>query len=95
MTCLNTKENSNDILLLDSGCRNHMIGLKGLIRNIDESVKLQVQLGDGKHVQAEGKGVIAVRTKSGIEKQVHDVLYSWLSSQSLNYWTISSKGLFN
>lgn len=45
-----------------------MTCLKGVFKNIDELVKLQVQLGDGKKVQAEGKCVIIVKTKSSNEK---------------------------
>ncbi|GKU85713.1 hypothetical protein SLEP1_g340 [Rubroshorea leprosula] len=54
---------------------NHMIGVRSLFRTIDETVKLKVRLGDNKQVQIEGKGIIAIRTKSGIEKLIHDVYY--------------------
>ncbi|GKV51302.1 hypothetical protein SLEP1_g57970 [Rubroshorea leprosula] len=54
-----------DLWFLDSGCSNHMIGVRSLFRNIDETVKLKVRLGDKKQVQIEGKGTIAIRTKSG------------------------------
>ncbi|GKV51061.1 hypothetical protein SLEP1_g57737 [Rubroshorea leprosula] len=50
-------------------------GVRSLFRNIDETVKLKVRLGDNKQVQIEGKGTIAIRTKSSIEKLIHDVYY--------------------
>ena len=35
----------------------------------------QIKLGDGKLQQVEGRGVVAVYTKGGIKKLIHDVLY--------------------
>ncbi|GKV47717.1 hypothetical protein SLEP1_g54586 [Rubroshorea leprosula] len=40
-------------------------GVRSLFRNIDETVKLKVRLGDNKQVQIEGKGTIAIRTNVG------------------------------
>ncbi|XP_044478092.1 uncharacterized protein LOC123205234 [Mangifera indica] len=68
LTCMNPKEINCDLWFLDSGCSNHMTGIKSLFQNIDESVKLQVHLGNDKQVQIEGKGTVAVKTKSGIER---------------------------
>lgn len=75
LTCLDTNQIRDDVWLLDSGCSNHMTGVKDIFKCIDDSTKIQVQLGDGKRVQAEGKGVITVKLKSGDERQIHDVLY--------------------
>lgn len=52
-----------------------MTGERGLFQTMDESVQLKVGLGDGKQVQIEGKGTIAIKTKSGIKKLIHDVYY--------------------
>lgn len=60
---------------LDSGCSNHMTGMKKHFQNIDESVKLQVKLGNNKEIQIEGKGTVAIKTESGTEKLIHDVYY--------------------
>ncbi|GKV16453.1 hypothetical protein SLEP1_g27093 [Rubroshorea leprosula] len=49
--------------------------VRSLFQNINEIVKLTVWLGDNEKVQIEGKGTIAIRTKSGIEKLIHDVYY--------------------
>ncbi|KAL6324297.1 hypothetical protein AAG906_007415 [Vitis piasezkii] len=51
---------SNNIWFLDSGCSNHMTGIKSLFKELDESHKLKVKLGDDKQVQVEGKGTVAV-----------------------------------
>lgn len=52
-----------------------MTGVKEIFQNLDETVKLPVYLGDNKQVQAEVKGTILIRDKSGNEKFIHDVLY--------------------
>ncbi|WKA12164.1 hypothetical protein VitviT2T_029580 [Vitis vinifera] len=41
---------SNNIWFLDSGCSNHMTGIKSLFKELDESHKLKVKLGDDKQV---------------------------------------------
>ena len=45
----------NNIWFLDSGCSNHMSGIKSKFRDIDETHKLKVRLGDNKYIQVEGK----------------------------------------
>ena len=42
---------SNDIWFLDSGCSNHMSGIKSIFRYIDETHKLNVRLGDNKQIK--------------------------------------------
>nr|XP_019704692.2 uncharacterized protein LOC109505617 [Elaeis guineensis] len=46
----------------DSGCSNHMTGVKEIFQNLDESVKVSVYLDDNKQVQSEGKDTIVIRT---------------------------------
>lgn len=48
-----------------------MTGERGLFQTMDESVQLKVGLGDGKQVQIEGKGTIAIKTKSGLRNRRH------------------------
>ncbi|PKA46730.1 Retrovirus-related Pol polyprotein from transposon TNT 1-94 [Apostasia shenzhenica] len=63
------------VWFLDSGCSNHMTGNKSLFCNIDESIKLEVRLGDDKKVCIQGKGTIAVKEKSGTKRLIHNVYY--------------------
>ena len=46
-----------------------------LFVKIDENFSNSVILGDGKSERVEGKGVIAVQSRSGEQKFIHDVLY--------------------
>ncbi|XP_073301409.1 uncharacterized protein [Primulina huaijiensis] len=50
----------NDVWFLDSGCPNHMTGNKSLFKELDESQKMQVRLGDNELIQVEGKVTIVV-----------------------------------
>lgn len=52
-----------------------MSGVKDIFLHLDESVKLQVQLGHDKQVQVDGRDTIVARTKSGKEKHLDNVLY--------------------
>lgn len=51
------------VLFLDSGCSNHMAGTKSMFKEIDESNKSEVCLGDEKTLRVEGKGTIAIKTE--------------------------------
>ena len=66
---------SNDIWFLDSGCSNHMLGIKSIFRDIDETHKLNVRLGDNKQIQVEGKGTIEVKTNQGKVKYLDNVFF--------------------
>ena len=66
---------SNDIWFLDSGCSNHMSGIKSIFRDIDETHKLNVRLGDNKQIQVEGKGTIEVKTNQGKVKYLDNVFF--------------------
>ncbi|XP_010267663.1 PREDICTED: uncharacterized protein LOC104604813 [Nelumbo nucifera] len=66
---------SNGVWLLDSGCSNHMSRTKSLFKELDESQKSEVRLGDNKQMQVEGKCTIAIKTSQGNVKLLHDVQY--------------------
>ncbi|GKV09408.1 hypothetical protein SLEP1_g20916 [Rubroshorea leprosula] len=84
LTSLIPNVSNSDLWFLDSGCSNHMTGVRGLFRNFNETVKLKVRLGDNKQVQIEGKGTIAIRTKSenGYLVEFHDGLCEIKCSKS-------------
>ncbi|KAL3500670.1 hypothetical protein ACH5RR_039763 [Cinchona calisaya] len=50
----------SDIWFLDSGYSNHITGIKSLFKELDESHKLKLRVGDGKQMQVEGKGTVAI-----------------------------------
>ena len=60
---------------MDSGCSNHMSGTRSLFKELDESQKREVHLGDNKPMKVEGKGTIAIKTTQGNVKLLHDVQY--------------------
>ncbi|KAG6393809.1 hypothetical protein SASPL_144383 [Salvia splendens] len=51
----------NDVWFVDSGCSNHMCFNKEMFKELDESRKIQVRLGDDKSIQFEGKGTVGVK----------------------------------
>lgn len=75
MACFHSNENMNGIWFLDSGCSNHMTSEKSSFQCLDESIKMQVKLGDDKQLHVEGKGTIAITTSSGKTKYLDDVFY--------------------
>ncbi|CAE5965681.1 unnamed protein product [Arabidopsis arenosa] len=66
---------SKTVWYLDSGCSNHMSGIKSMFKEIDESYKLKVKLGDDKEVQVEGRGIVVVHNGDGNLKLIYDVYY--------------------
>lgn len=52
-----------------------MSEVKGLFKELDESHKLKVRLRDDKEIRVEGKGTVALSTKGGQIKLLHDVQY--------------------
>jgi len=68
-TMINDKK-SGEIWFLDSGCSNHVTGNQTIFEELNKNYSSHVELGDGKHVKIEGKGVIAVHTSQGISRQL-------------------------
>ena len=68
---------SNDasIWYLDNGASNHMTGIRGHFKDIDESVTGRVRFGDGSYVQIKGKGSILLGCRNQEQKVVSDVYY--------------------
>jgi len=57
----------------DSGCSNHMTCIKSLFKELDETQKIKVQLGNRKEIQVEGKDTVGVHTSHGKEKMLDNV----------------------
>lgn len=75
MAHLYTNKVSHDAWFVDSGCSNHMTGNRLLFKELDESQKLQVRLGDNKQMQVEGRGIVTVETSNGKVKLLSDVFF--------------------
>ena len=69
----------NDVWFVDSGCSNHMCSNKEMFKELDESRKIQVRLGDDKSIQVEGKGTVAVKDGHGNTKLIYDsiLFHTW------------------
>ena len=63
------------VWVVDSGCSNHMTGQRNLFRELDETQKQIVKLGDNKEINIEGKGTVSLRTSYGEVKLLHDVQF--------------------
>lgn len=61
--------------IVDSGCSNHMTGLKSIFETLDESQKQCVRLGDDKEIAVEGRRTVAIKSGDGQVKLLHDVQY--------------------
>lgn len=66
---------SSDIWFVDSGCSNHMSCSRSLFKDLDETKKSDVRLGDDKQVQVEGKGTVVIKDIQGETKLVPDVQF--------------------
>ena len=75
-------ESSDDTWFLDSGCSNHMTSLRFLFKELDESYKIKVRMGDDKQMQVEGKGIVAI-SSGGNVKLLHNVLFVPKLTQNL------------
>ena len=69
------KKTPNNVWFLDSGCSNHMSGTKSLFKDLDESKKSNVRLGDNKKIQVEGEGTVSIMTSQGNAKILEDVMF--------------------
>ncbi|KAD5803372.1 hypothetical protein E3N88_14732 [Mikania micrantha] len=69
-------KNNSHLWFLDSGCSNHMTGSKGIFTSLDEAFKLEVNLGDKKKLNVEGKGTVRISMKDDRYKLLDDVYYA-------------------
>lgn len=75
MTYENHQSASRDVWYIDSACSNHLTGNKEKFKDLDETQKSLVRLGDDKQVQVEGKGTVAVNFH-GKERLIRNVRYA-------------------
>ena len=68
--------------LVGSGCTYHMSYDVGLFLKLDKSITSKVKVGNGKHVQLKGKGVVTIEA-TPCTRFIFDVLFVPEISQSL------------
>nr|GEY64297.1 hypothetical protein [Tanacetum cinerariifolium] len=75
MTYTSSDVLTNDVWYLDSACTNHVTGDKSKFKDLDESVRSRVRLGDDKQLYIEGCGtvILTIRDKC---KLIKDVQYA-------------------
>ncbi|KAG6509698.1 hypothetical protein ZIOFF_027698 [Zingiber officinale] len=79
----NTVQDMNEIWFLDSGCSNHVTGIKKNFVELDKNYNSLLELGDSKKLKIEGKGVVSVFSAEGQQKRMHDVFYTPEIAQNL------------
>ena len=60
--------------MVNSGCSNHMTNDVNIFKNLENSFKSRVKLGNGEYINVKGKGAITIKTSSST-KFIRDVLY--------------------
>ena len=63
LECNVVQEIPHDIWYLDSSCSNHMTGNSSLFSSLDDSIQIDVTLGNNVQVTVLGKGTASVLTK--------------------------------
>lgn len=73
MVYCDTHNVAESLWLVNSGCSNRMIGMKKLSRELDETYKIKIKLGDNKEMQVEEKGIVAMEISQGKVKIIREV----------------------
>ena len=71
--CHSSLHGDNKAWYIDSGCSNHMCEDRNIFVQLDTTINPKVRMGNGAVAEAQGKGTVAINTKSGI-KYIRDVL---------------------
>jgi len=58
---------------VNSGRSNHMSSAKSMFKELNESLKSKVRLGEAKQLEVEGRATIAIKTEQGNAKLLYDV----------------------
>ena len=70
-----TEEVTKEAWYIDSGCSHHMTGDKTKFKELDETVKSIVRLGDDKQFKIEGRGTVSI-TPGKQAKHIKDVHFA-------------------
>ncbi|XP_039118267.1 uncharacterized protein LOC120254186 [Dioscorea cayenensis subsp. rotundata] len=63
------------VWLINSGCSNHMSGIREHFHDLDENIQQVVRLGDGKTIKVEGVGTVKFQTNNGKIKYLKEVQF--------------------
>ncbi|XP_075076448.1 uncharacterized protein LOC142163093 [Nicotiana tabacum] len=63
------------IWFVDSGCSHHMSRERSAFRELDETKRRRIWLGDNKEIHVEGEDTVAVQTSQGKVKLIQNVLF--------------------
>ncbi|XP_039118035.1 uncharacterized protein LOC120253897 [Dioscorea cayenensis subsp. rotundata] len=66
---------ASSVWLIDSGCSNHMSGIREHFHDLDENVQQVARLGDGKTIKVEGVGTVEFQTNNGKIKYLKEVQF--------------------
>ncbi|XP_047270532.1 uncharacterized protein LOC124899623 [Capsicum annuum] len=77
----NIASQDHDVWLVDSGCTHHMTANLNNFERLDKNYFFKVRVGNGRLLDAKGKGAVVVQILSGI-KLIFDVLFVPEISQS-------------
>ncbi|XP_023755295.1 uncharacterized protein LOC111903769 [Lactuca sativa] len=75
MTYGNQASRKKEIWYIDSACSNHITGTREKFKNLDESEKSRVKLGDDKVVTIKGTGTVTISIE-GKDKLIKDVHFA-------------------
>jgi len=77
MLMVTTKEDQRcgEEWYLDSGCSTHMTGRRDWFSSFDQSHRNKVKFANDSTLNAEGVGVVCIRSKNGDQAFINDVLY--------------------
>lgn len=67
---------ATEVWYVDSGSSHHMSGEKSAFKELDESFKIEVKLGNDHEIKVEGRGTIAIRNQNGNVKFLDDVYFA-------------------
>ena len=70
-----TTQEMESLWFLDNGCSNHMTDIYSLFKDIDDTYRMKVRLGDDKQMQVEGKGIVAIDNAKENIKLISNVLF--------------------
>lgn len=73
--CEEEEERTTSVWLVDSGCSNHMSGAREMFKDLDETQKITIRLGDDKEILVQGRGMVSLAAYEGRTKLLHDVQY--------------------
>ena len=62
MVYYDTNDVTSNVWLVNIGCSNTMIGHRTFFKELDETKKMEVKLGDNKEIQVEGNDTVAIKT---------------------------------